>query len=642
MKVPIKVLVVEDSRDDAELLLHALKKADYQPTYALVQNASAMKSQLEKQSWDLVISDYVIPGFGGMAALNVLRESELDIPFIILSGKIGEDVAVEALQAGANDYLLKDRLTRLGPAIDRALKEASQRRKRRQAEQALRESEERYRRLVESCPEAMFITAQDRIEFVNPAGVNLLGANSPVELIGKPFLDFVDSEFRDLVEEHLRQSLEGMEGPLLEEKMVRLDGGGILVESLARRIQYHGEPAVQLLCRDISTRKQLEHQLLNSQKMEAISRLAGGVANDFNNLLQVITGYGGLIRSGMAPDHPLQQDLQQIIQSSERAISLTNQLLAISRKEVAAPEPLHLNMVIEQILPLVRRLMGEKIQCNIDFEKGLQPVLADRGQIETLMINLAVHARGSMANGGKLEFHTMNFTAKKQYHGQVHLKAGEYVLLTISDTGLGLSQEYQEHLFEPFFTKESVGQNTGLGLATVYAIVKQHKGQIACTSEIGKGSSFRIYLPVFKQTPKSPPPSRVSEPSPSDAVILVVEDEEVLREFASLILRRNGFHVLTAQDGAEAIRIIEETAHPVDLVFTDVVMPRIGGADLWRRLSELAPEIPVIFTSGYPRSILFECGLQDNGLEFLQKPYTTQTLLEKIREVINSRRTKPG
>jgi two-component system, cell cycle sensor histidine kinase and response regulator CckA len=423
MKIPLKVLVVEDSRDDADLLVHALKQAGYDPSYALVQNADGMRAQLAKSDWDLVISDYVIPGFGGIAALKVLRESGREIPFIIVSGKIGEDVAVEALHAGANDYLLKDRLTRLGPAIDRALKEASQKRKRTQAEQALRESEERYRRLVESCPDAMFITSEDKLVFANPAAVTLLASRSPVDLIGKSFLEFVDRNFRDLVEEHLRQALEGLDGPLLEQKMIRSDGTGVLVEAIARRIQYHGDPAVQVICRDISSRKHLEQQLLNANKMEAIARLAGGVANDFNNLLTVITGYTGLIRSGLEAEHPLQKDLQQVIQSTERAIGLTNQLLAISRKDVAAPEALNLNVVIDQLMPLLRRLLGESIEPVARLAEAQCHIRADRGQLETLIINLAVHARESMLHGGAFEIRTENLNLPQPLHNNVHLRA---------------------------------------------------------------------------------------------------------------------------------------------------------------------------------------------------------------------------
>jgi len=645
MKTPLKVLIVEDSKDDAELLLHALRQAGYDPSAAQVQSAQAMRTQLGKKNWDLVISDYVVPGFGGLAALKVLQELEHEIPFIIVSGKIGEDVAIEALKSGANDYLLKDRLSRIGPAIDRALKDVAQRKKRKQAEQSLRESEERYRRLVESCPEAMFITSGGTIVFANPAAVSLLGVKTPVELVGKRLLDYVDTNYRDLVEEHLRQALDGLDGPLLEQKMVRTDGSPALVEALARRIQYHGEPAVQVLCRDVSTRKHLEQQLLSAQKMEAIARLAGGVANDFNNLLTVITGYSGLIRSGLPPDHALQKDLHQVIQSTERAIGLTNQLLAISRKDVLAPEPISLNAVLEQTAPLLRRLMGENIETLLDLGMDLPRIRADRGQLETVIINLCAHSRESMLHGGKLTVRTEALHLEKPLNNQLHLRAGDYVVLSITDTGLGLSEEHQEHLFEPFFGSVQPGKNSGLGLATVYAIVKQHGGQIGCASEVGKGSTFKIYLPAYKSSSAE----TVTVPPVGGAglggVILLAEDEEVLREFANLILRKHGYHVLAARDGLEAMKVLEQYNRPVDLLFTDVVMPRMGGAELFKRFSEVQPEVPVIFTSGYPRSILLESGLNDNGLEFLQKPYTTASLLEKIRVVLvthKNRKSGPG
>jgi CheY-like chemotaxis protein len=221
------------------------------------------------------------------------------------------------------------------------------------------------------------------------------------------------------------------------------------------------------------------------------------------------------------------------------------------------------------------------------------------------------------------------------------LRAGDYVLLTLSDIGLGLSEEYQQHLFEPFFGSSQPGKNTGLGLATVYAIVKQHGGQISCTSEVGKGSTFKIFLPASKAAaPQLPPPVRPGTPNQQNAVILLAEDEEILREFANLILRKHGFHVLTARDGIEALKVAEQYKGPLDVLFTDVVMPRMGGAELFRRFTEQHPNIPVIFTSGYPRSILVESGLEDNDdYQFLQKPYTTQTLLEKIRSVLVAQRS---
>ncbi|MGN6387770.1 MAG: response regulator, partial [Verrucomicrobiota bacterium] len=264
----------------------------------------------------------------------------------------------------------------------------------------------------------------------------------------------------------------------------------------------------------------------------------------------------------------------------------------------------------------------------------------DRGQIETLLINLAVHARESMLNGGRFEITTSHLHLRKPFRDHVQLNPGEYAVITIKDSGHGLSEEYQEHLFDPFFVKEAVGHNSGLGLATVYAIVKQHQGQISCSSQMGKGSVFKIYLPVLTQAPNPPAPTQIESPK-DGSLILVVEDEEVLRDFASLILQKHGFQVVTARDGAEALALAEKDPTRFNLLFTDVVMPRVNGADLWRKLVKLSPGLPVIFTSGYPRTILSESGLEDNAHEFLQKPYTTKALLAKIREVLGTETAQP-
>ncbi|MGV3772523.1 MAG: response regulator [Verrucomicrobiales bacterium] len=642
MSIPLKILMVEDSRDDADLLQLALRSAGYAPQTTRVDNPASMQQALTENDWDLVISDYVLPGFSGLEALKILQASDLEIPFIVVSGKIGEEVAVEALQAGANDYLLKDRLKRLGPAIERALKDVSLRRKRKQAEAALRESEERYRRLVESCPDAMFILSEGKFSYVNPAAVKLLEAKSPLELLGRQLTEFLDSNYRDLVEEHLRQAEEGMDGPLLEQKLISTKGRAILVEAIARSISYHGEKAMQILCRDISSRKTMEQQLLSSQKMEAIGRLAGGVANDFNNLLTVINGYAGLLRSGLSPDHPLQNDVQQIVSSAERAISLTNQLLALSRKEAVSPQPLDLNTVIEQNLPLIKRMMGEQISCITRLDPMLNMVRADRGQIETALLNLAAYARESMPQGGQLLVETSNYTACGTDSLRFSdLKAGEYVVLVISDNGIGISDELREQVFEPFMSQTQVGQNTGLRLATVYAIVKQHNGHIWCTSEIGKGSTFRIYLPkVSRPRASAAPVKRAPLIEAVGGTVLIVEDEEVLRDFARLILRKHGFMAIAARNGEEALRILQTNDKQIDLIFTDVVMPIMGGAEFSRRIKELESKVPILFTSGYPRHVLLDYGLTNTNFEFIQKPYTTPALIEKVKEMVSQGRAR--
>jgi two-component system, cell cycle sensor histidine kinase and response regulator CckA len=306
---------------------------------------------------------------------------------------------------------------------------------------------------------------------------------------------------------------------------------------------------------------------------------------------------------------------------------------------VVAPEALNLSLVLEQILPLIRRRVGESIDVSVALNESIYPIRADRGQLETLIINLAMHARETMGHGGTLTLSAKNLHLETPRHENVRLRAGDYVVLSISDTGLGLSPEFQEHLFEPFFGAGQPGKNTGLAMATVYAIVKQHGGQISCISEIGKGSRFEIYFPaqrisIPEHAPKLP---NQHDQGSSGGVILMAEDEEILRNFGNLVLRKHGFHVLTARDGVEALKIAEQFEGRVDLLFTDVVMPRMGGPELFKRFSEMNPEIPVIFTSGYPRTVLADSGLDADGLEFLQKPYTPQSLLEKIRAVLAMR-----
>lgn len=629
----LKLLLVEDSPDDAELLLMQLNKTGYEVAQERVSTLADFQTALQQHQWDLIISDYMLPPHTALDALKLLHQSEQSIPFIIVSGKIGEEVAVEALQAGAHDYLLKDRLTRLGPAIDRALKEAAQKRRRNEAEQALRESEERYRRLVETCPEAMFIAVNDTLSFVNPAAVRLLGAGSPVDLLGRPVWQMIDPGYKELFEEYYSQALRGLDGPPLEHKIRTVNDQVLVVETVARSIQYHGDRAVQMLSRDIGWRKQMEADLNNARKMEAVARLASGVANDFNNLLTVISGYGGLLRSALGPDHPLQKDVQHIISSTERAAALTAQLVALGRKELSAPSAVNLSGVIEQSLPLLKRVIGDQVECVASLQAQLYPVRADRGQIENVVLNLAVHARENMPKGGKFYIETSNVTLNRQHTIGQDIKPGDYVVLKVSDTGQGFTDELKEHVFDPFYNAERTPAN-GLGLATVYAIIKQHEGHIWCNSELGKGSTFEIFLPRYKEksTPRPTPKPPRTEKRQAAEVVLVVEDEDILRDFASLVLRKSGFHVLTAKDGYEAMDLLRSIE--VNLVFSDVVMPNMGGGELARQALEIHPQLPFLFTSGYPNSILNESGLSADTADFLPKPYTARTLVDKIREVL--------
>ena len=627
MAAALKVLVVEDSEYDAELLLHALNRAGYKPSARRVENALQMEEALSQDQWDLIISDYVLPQFSGLEALKLVQKRSLDIPFIIVSGKIGEETAVEALKAGAHDYLLKDRLTRLGPAIERTLREAGARRQRRESEQALRDSEDRYRRLVESSPDATFISAAGHFVYVNPACMNLFGAHTPLDLIGKRYLDFVATDSHDSAVEQLRTASQGIDAPLTEQRIRRVDGAMIVAEVIARGINYHREHAVQMICRDVTERKTAEKQAQHTERMDTVARMAGGIANDFNNLLAVITGYAGLIGSKIPKEDELQTDLEQITRSADRAFALTQELTALSRKQALQPETLNLNSVIVKNHGLLARVLGDKIELHTSLAPDLAHVLGDLGQIENLLKNLAARARDTMPEGGRLIFQTRNLTQEdKRLLPLNELRAGDFICLQVADNGPGIPKEAENHVFEPFYNTAGVRTGAGLALATVYATVKQHGGHISYQSQEGSGSTFRIYLPrIHTAGEKS---------GPTQGTILLVEDEEPLREFGKVVLDRAGYEVIEASDGTEALAKLEVTKPPINLIFTDVVMPTMSGPELTRRLSRIYPGVPVLYTSGYTRSVVVENGSESPDFEFLQKPYTSQELLHRLHQIL--------
>jgi two-component system, cell cycle sensor histidine kinase and response regulator CckA len=633
MNAGLKVLVVEDSEADAELMLHELTKAGYKPTARRVDNAAGMESALRQDDWDLIISDYVLPQFSGIEALKILQRRNLDIPFIIVSGKIGEEVAVEALKAGADDYLLKDRLARLPAAVERELHEAAQRRKRREADEALRDSEERYRRLVESSPEATCICAAGHFVYVNPACVKLFSAKSPIDLIGKPFVDQVDPNYRDLVGEYLRQAAAGSDGPMLEHRIQRFDNTTVLVEMVARSISYHREQAVQIICRDITARKFMDEQLSHGERMDAISRMAGGVANDFNNLLAVITGYAGLIRSSLKPDDALIEDVEQISRSADRAYALTQELMALSRKQALRLSPMNLNTLLTKNEGLIQRVLGEKIELHINLSPDLGLIHGDNAQMENMIMNLSVRARDSMPNGGRLVFQTRNLTQDDKKGLPLNeLRAGDFICLLVADNGAGIPEEAQAHVFEPFYSDNTARAGNGLALATVYATVKQHGGHISYNSQEGSGSTFRIYLPRL-------PIAKPIRNNSASGTILLVEDEEPLREFGRVVLKRAGYDVIDAADGAQAIALCEKQKPAINVIFTDVIMPTMSGPEMTRRLWQLYPGVPVLYTSGYSRTVVTENGAQSNEFEFLQKPYTSQELLVRLEQILSAQRS---
>jgi PAS domain S-box-containing protein len=834
MSRPLRVLIVEDHEADAALVVRALRQAGYDVDAQRVQTAAEMRAALEAHEWHVVIADYHLPQFDAPAALALLQETGLDLPFIVVSGTVGEDTVVAMMRAGAHDYLMKGNLARLAPAVERETRDAETRRQQREAEDALRASERRFSTVFRSSPlaiaiasiedgslidvneawvgltgvpreEALGRTAKDlgiwavpaerdriaqtlrerasvravevrvrprlgderillmsaepidlagqrcmltmavdvterrnaeealaregdllnqlitnipdhiyfkdrhsRFTKINPAQARWLGLADPADAVGKTDNDVFSSEHaqqafadeqqvmatgqplvgleeketwpdgrttwasttkvalrdrageivglfgvsRDVTERKrmeaaLRASEErfrlvfqamtdgivladvetgalAMVNPALcrmlgytEEELLRLTVDDIHPEESlpavreALRLQIAGEQPVALgipvrrkdgstfvadidalrlnlgerqcllgVVRDMTAFNELEQQLRQAQKMEAVGQLAGGVAHDFNNLLCVIQGHCDLILKGLRADDPLAKSVAQIESGSERAAGLTRQLLAFSRKQALQPEVLDLNATVRNLEGMLRRLIGEHIELVASLADPLGCIKADAGQIEQVIINLVVNARDAMPQGGKLLIETADVNLDEDFVStQAGVRPGRYVLLAVSDTGCGMDARTRERIFEPFFTTKEKGKGTGLGLSTVYGIVRQSGGSIRVCSEVGRGSTFKVYLPCTGEVPavRAGRPERGTRPGAGEH-ILVVEDEPEMREIVQEVLEDLGYRTTVAANGGEALLAVEEGRLRPDLLLTDVVMPGMSGS----------------------------------------------------------------
>jgi signal transduction histidine kinase len=383
-------------------------------------------------------------------------------------------------------------------------------------------------------------------------------------------------------------------------------------------------------------RRLLEDQLRQSQKMEAVGKLAGGVAHDFNNLLTAILGYSSLLLDDMPANAPMRREIEQIQHAAQSAASLTQQLLAFSRRQILQPRILDLNEVVRSIEPLLKRLIGEDVNLQTKLSPSLAHVSADPGQIEQIVVNLAVNARDAMPGGGRLTIETADVVLDESYVAQhAGTFVGPHVMLAVSDTGRGMDVQTREHIFEPFFTTKRRGEGTGLGLATVYGIVKQSGGSIWVYSEPGQGATFKVYLPATAQEVTQPAAAPAPRRVEGTETILVAEDQPEVRSIVTTILSRHGYTVLEAADGEEALRILADHPGRIHLLLTDVVMPSIGGPELVRRLRETHPSIKVLYTSGYTDEAIVRHGVLEPGIAFLEKPFTPTALLTKIREILS-------
>jgi PAS domain S-box-containing protein len=503
--------------------------------------------------------------------------------------------------------------------------------------EAQKRSEERYRLLVEAASDAIFSLSSDyRITSLNTAFEKITGWSCD-EWIGRRFEDLMHADDIAAARDVLRRVFQGETLLLSELRLVRKSGNHVIVECTTTPQLQDGQVIGLLgIARDMTERKRLEASLLQSQKMEAVGRLAGGVAHDFNNLLVVIIGYSDLLTDRLDKSDRAKAMLDEIKKAAERAAGLTRQLLAFSRKQIIQPVALNINKIVTNMDKMLTRVIGEDIELVTVLQPSLGVVKADAGQIEQVILNLAVNSRDAMPKGGKLTIETRNVdssTASGSLHAEV--RSGQYVMLGVSDTGCGIPPEIRNLIFEPFFTTKEKGKGTGLGLATVYGIVNQSGGYLGLDSTVGKGTSFKIFLPrVDEEVVVATAPRAVGVAGTGETVLLV-EDEDAVRSLASQILSRNGYRVLETRACDEALRISQNHSGPIHALVTDVVMPQMSGRQLAEIVQTIRPDIKVLYISGYTDDVISHHGVLEPGTAFLQKPFSPDTFANKVHELLN-------
>jgi two-component system cell cycle sensor histidine kinase/response regulator CckA len=770
MAIPLRLLMIEDSEDDAFLLVRELERGGYDLTFERVQTAADLHAALDRHDWDVITCDHRMPQFTGTQALALVRELQLDVPFIFVSGTIGEDAAIAAMKAGASDYVMKGNLKRLIPAIQRELREAEARKAAREAEVTLLDSEERLRAVLASALDAVVTISatgvvtgwsapaetmfgwsrtevlgrtlselvippryrnaharglahfhatgegpilQQRIEInalhrdghefpvevsvtpfrlagtwefsafvrdlttrkhteaalresetsyatlvehapvgiyrstpggrflsVNPALVHILGFDTADQVLQ---LNMARDVYADPAERQrlLARDFADREYDDVEATWKRRDGRPLMVQLTTRAVRNaaHEIEHYDTFVRDVTEQRQLEAQLALSQKLEGIGRLAGGVAHDFNNMLTVIQSYCDLILEDLDPAAPLREDIGQIRQAATASSNLTRQLLAFSRKQVLEPKVINLNTIVANTEKLLTRAIGEDIHLVTRLAPDLGLVKVDPGQIEQVIMNLAVNARDAMPAGGRLTIETANAEIDEDYlRGHGVALPGRYVMLAVSDTGIGMDARTQARIFEPFFTTKEPGKGTGLGLATVYGIVKQSGGFVWVYSEPGYGTSFKTYLPLAEAAVEEAVVATPTLRAPRGTeTVLVAEDMPTVRSVTRNMLERQGYTVLEAPDGEAALRLAAEYPGAIDLLLTDVVMPRSGGRQLADRLVQVRPDVRVLYMSGYADDAIVHHGILEAGIAYLQKPFTLETLARKVRDTLDRR-----
>lgn len=651
MADPLHVLIVEDSPPDAELLLRELRRG-YDPRHQRVDSADDLHRAIGEQAWDLILCDYTMAGFTGTEALSIVRRQGLDVPLIFVSGTIGEETAVAAMRAGAQDYVVKDNLKRLLPAIERELRDAALRREARTADARRVAAESRFRDLLAMAPDAIVAIDRDHgITIFNHAAEALFGY-AAAEVMGQPIellLPAASGNFPGAGGDAAVSADAGAPRRTPQAGAMagrRRDGGSFPVEASFGSSIDNGRETVLAVIRDVTRRRELEAQLHQSQKMEVVGQLTGGLAHDFNNLLTVIIGNLEALQDEVpGGSRPLRM-IELALCASLRGAALTRQMLAFSRRQALEARAFELNGLVANAIGLFRRTLGAAIVVETRLAEDLWTAFADPAQVETALMNLALNARDAMPDGGRLTIETANRRLDEAYVAATPDAAiGDHLLLSVTDTGTGIAPEALERVFEPFFTTKNAGQGTGLGLSMVYGFVRQSGGHVTISSTAAQGTTVRLFFPRAEGPAAAAELVAATEPEPAvgNAVILVVEDDEDVRATAVAMMAALGCEIREAADAQAALVLLQDGLQ-VDLLFTDLSMPGgMSGLELADQVRRIRPGVKVLIATGHvdtAQARIAEDGrtlrLADGDGQYpvLHKPYRRVELLQKLRETL--------
>lgn len=637
----LRILLLEDSADDAELIRHALRPLGRILVIDQVEEMEAFRDALDRGGYRLVLSDVSLPGFDGLSALLMVRERDPDLPFIVVTGSVPEERAVEFIRQHATDYVSKERLAALPMVVERALREMDHARRAREAEQ-------RARIVVESAPDAILtIDRKGRIQGANLAAQCLLGATEETlrGALASTFMPLAWARQFDGSARYLDDATAAGESPRPREIELHLENGRrIPVELLVSEFTQRRHLFRACFLRDLSERRRMEEQLRQAQKMEAIGSLAAGIAHDFNNVLAVVSGYAELLLDALPRDSENHRHVEQIRFAGDHAAALTRQLLAFSRKQVVKPERMALSQLVGGLAPLLQRVLGERVRLEVRSAPNGTTVVADQAQVQQVLFNLAINARDAMPDGGLLiiEVNPIDF-GTEDVSRRSGLSPGPYVEIAVTDTGVGMALDVQKRVFEPFFTTKGAGRGTGIGLATVLGIVEQSRGHVWFYSEPGKGTTFKVYLPRIEDADDgrvSAGASPARETRGQGETLVLVEDEKQVREVVSRILVAAGYRLRTFASAREALTGLQDPgAEPPRLLLTDLVMPEMGGDELAREARKALPQLPVLFMSGYAQDLV--AGKFDDLAPFhhIGKPFGAKALREKVRRLLDEDET---